>query len=877
MQDPFSPHLPMTTRTRRIVCSLLTFALACGGLHFDARPASAQSPASSQPAADASTTASPEIESIPEPLQRFLIQHCTACHAGDMPQSEFKIDPSSPPRFLDPATRSQWSEIVNVLNSHEMPPEDEPQPEPADVAQFVDWVTEQLVVAEQTLRENRVVMRRLNRIEFKNTIRELVGIEFDVSGFPQDPPASGFDNIGAALTMSPMQIELHLDAAYKIMTAALVDGPAPPSIRWRFEVDSGDSDANRVRVDGQTPIVNGGNNPVSDGWKKLHHNSWDKTINVRDFAMRDPGNYILRIRAAGVVPSREQVIESARAILQRRLDDQLKENPKGEQWHREAYTRDLEHFRSDRMYDYGPPRLKLIQDLGGQPKTITEFDVSAPLNQPQIFEIPVSFSTARAGVTIEYAYSIPSVLENFWFQNHDAFARPELLVDWLEIEGPLHPAWPPESHQRLMPETLTSDNEQELAETTIGRFVRRAFRRPVSREEVAPYLERYVQSRSQQQSPIDALRSALASVLVSPHFLYLVEGSGQDESPRVTPHQLASRLSYFLWSAPPDTTLMQSANQGILVDPETLREQTTRMLSDPRSEELIRNFADQWLGLRDVGANPPAIDLYPHYDRHLELSMIEEGRALLRTILREGLPVLDLVDPEYVVINERLARFYDIPNVRGDAFRSVPLNGDRTRGGILTQAAMLTTTSNGTRTSPVKRGTWILKNVLGTDPGLPVANAGDIAPKVPGIDKATVRQRLEIHRELPQCARCHDKIDPLGLALENYNASGQYRLQEGFGYKGRIERDDPSIDATARLPNGTSINGPAELKRALRARDDQFLHCLAQKLLTYALGREVTLADAPTLRNVVRATQQGNYRLDAMIQAIVQSESFLNQ
>jgi hypothetical protein len=190
---------------------------------------------------------------------------------------------------------------------------------------------------------------------------------------------------------------------------------------------------------------------------------------------------------------------------------------------------------------------------------------------------------------------------------------------------------------------------------------------------------------------------------------------------------------------------------------------------------------------------------------------------------------------------------------------------------------MLTITSNGTRTSPVKRGTWILKNVLGTDPGLPVANAGDLAPKVPGIDKATVRQRLEIHRELPQCARCHDKIDPLGLALENYNASGQYRLQEGFGYKGRIERDDPSIDATARLPNGTSINGPAELKRAVRAREDQFLHCLAQKLLTYALGREVTVADEPTLRKVVRATQQGNYRLDAMIQAIVQSESFLNQ
>jgi hypothetical protein len=229
-----------------------------------------------------------------------------------------------------------------------------------------------------------------------------------------------------------------------------------------------------------------------------------------------------------------------------------------------------------------------------------------------------------------------------------------------------------------------------------------------------------------------------------------------------------------------------------------------------------------------------------------------------------------------MVINERLARFYGIKDVDGDHFQSISLPDGHSRGGVLTQTAMLCITSNGTRTSPVKRGTWILKNILGTDPGLPVANAGDIAPKVPGIDKATVRQRLEIHRELPQCARCHDKIDPLGLALENFNASGEFREQEGFGYKGRIERDDPKIDASAQLPDGTKINGPSELKRALREQEDLFLKCLAQKLLTYALGRETTLADQPTIGEIVAKTKKSGYRLRAMIEAVAESEAFLS-
>jgi len=320
--------------------------------------------------------------------------------------------------------------------------------------------------------------------------------------------------------------------------------------------------------------------------------------------------------------------------------------------------------------------------------------------------------------------------------------------------------------------------------------------------------------------------------------------------------------------------LTQLANTGDISKESVLKEQVKRMLLDPKVDSLVNNFSDQWLGLREVGANPPAMELYPHYDRHLETSMIEESRATFRTILNEKRSILDFVDSDYVVINERLARFYRIEDVRGDAFRVVPVQPRHHRGGILTQASMLTITSNGTRTSPVKRGTWVLKSILGTDPGLPVANAGDIAPKVPGIDKATVRQRLQIHRELAQCARCHNKIDPLGLALENFDASGQYREQEGFGYKGRVEKDDPFIDASSKLPDGTAINGPQELKCVLRQKEDLFLNCLVEKMMTYALGRELTLADRPAVGQVVSHVKQNEYRLDEMIQAIVQSKVF---
>lgn len=824
-------------------------------------------------AADVSPAA-PDMAGFQKIVAPFVKTHCVRCHGPEKKEGNFRVDQHLKNEFVDPASKEKWGEVVNVLNSHEMPPEGEPQPKPDEVAKVVDWITEQMVRAELIRRDGQVVLRRLNRDEYRNTIRDLIGIDFDVAAFPLDPASGGFDNNGKALTMSPLLTELYLDAARKILDRALVEGDQPSAIKWRFEIDSGDNDSNRKIYDKQNVIVNGGNNPVKDGFKVLHHDNWDKHLNARGYALKHEGDYIIRIRAAGRVPKREEAVESARKALQDRFDKQMKENPKGERYHRESLERDLKHFQTDRMYDYGSPRLKLIQNLGGQPKVLAEFDVDAPLDKPREYEVKARFTTEQAGLTIEYAYAIPRVLENFWFQGHDVFARPELYVDWFEIEGPVYESWPPPSHRRLLGDSLPSkDNERDTAKALIARFLRSAYRRPVTTAEIDEKLKLFDLVRADSPSFEQAIKTPLIGAMASPHFLYLAEPK-VDGSRQLSDHELAARLSYFLWSSMPDDELVKLADAGKLRDSKTLTAQVNRVLADSKSESFIRNFAGQWLGLREVGANPPVSDLYPQYDRHLETSIIDESRAFFAEILKHDLSVLNFVGSDFVVINERLARFYGIPDVRGDEFRRVAVPDGVHRGGIVTQASMLTITSNGTRTSPVKRGTWVLKNVLGIDPGLPVANAGDIAPKVPGIDKATVRKRLEIHRTLPQCARCHNKIDPLGFALENFNAAGEWRDQEGFGYKGRIERNDPKIDAASKLPDGTAIDGVDELRAVLRQKEDLFLNCLASKLLTYALGRELGIADQPTVKAAVAHTKKNGYTLRSLIQFIATSESF---
>ena len=804
----------------------------------------------------------------------FLDKHCKRCHGPDKSKGDLRVDEDLSTNFLDYVSHEKWGEVINVLNGHEMPPEDEPQPSTDEVAKVVDWITGEMVKAEMERRDAVVVLRRMNRAEYRNTIRDLIGIDFDVSALPLDPPTGGFDNNGGALTMSPLHVELYLQLAGRILDRALVEGERPSSIRWRFQPEEGDGDRHRIELPNkQRPIVHGAKCRKEGDFTVMHHDSWNLVPNARGFNLPEEGEYIIRVRAGGWVPSRAAVVDSAKQFLVERFEKDLKKNPGRADSHKARLKTDLDHFQTDRMYDYGPPRLALTLNLGGQPQVVAEWDVDAPKDKPQVYEFRVRCTTESAGIRLAYGYDIPRELENFWFQGKDEFARPEVWLDWFEIEGPIHEAWPPASHRRLLA-PAEGDSDVAAAKEVLASFMRRAYRRPVTDAEVGEKLVLFEQVRGQKDSFVEAIKIPLMAVMASPHFLYLSEPSGQKEARALSDHELASRLSYFLWSSMPDETLFQLADQGRLRDESVLLSQVDRMLADPKSEAFVKNFAGQWLGLREVGANPPAQDLFRRYDRHLEISIVEESESFFREILKNDLSVMNFVKSDFAVVNERLARFYGIPGVKGDHLRRVKLPADVQRGGVITHASMLTITSNGTRTSPVKRGTWLLKNILGMDPGLPVANVGDIAPKVPGIDKATVRQRLEIHRELPQCARCHNKIDPLGLALENFDGSGAWRLQEGFGYKGRISSNDPFIDASARLPDGTEINGVSDLQDALVQKEDLFLGCLAGKLMTYALGRELGIADQPAVDAVVADGKKNDYSLRSLLKSIVTSHLF---
>jgi mono/diheme cytochrome c family protein len=801
-------------------------------------------------------------------------QYCISCHAGASPAARLDLAKLAAD-FKNPRTRELWKEVVNVMNQRQMPPKGHPQPPQPKINALVTAIEKELAASELAQRSTEVVMRRLNRNEYNNTMRDLLGVDLDpASRFPEDGASGGFDNVGKALTLSPLQVELYYATARELLDKILVEGPEPPKVKWHFEPEENKQgmDAHRVqRGEFRDIILNDGNNPTENGFTVIHRASWDKNVDFRNFRFPYEGEYIIRFRAASRVPNRAEVTASAERILIERRDRQTKENPAWTKGYQEEFDRDFDHFKTHRMYNYGPARVKIVKHLGSAPSLVNEMDVDATPANPKVFEVRDWFTTQQTGVDFVYAYSVPSTPENWWMQGNEAFARPQLMIDWIEVEGPVLPSWPPPAHRRILFDSPNKGtNDTAYAREVIARFMGRAFRRPVTTEEVNARLRRYIEARTDGLPFLEAIKIPLASVLASPHFLFLVEG----DSGKLSPHELAQRLSYFLWSSMPDAELRKAADDGSLTKPAVQRAQVERMLKDPKAQALVENFAGQWLGLRRVGANPPVPNLYPEYDRHLETSIVAETQGFFKEILRSDADARSFIRSDFVTINERLARYYGIPGVKGDQIRRVPVPNGVQRGGLLTQASILSITSNGTRTSPVVRGVWVLRTMLGADPGLPVANVGEIPNKVPGVDKATVRARLEIHRQNPACARCHDNIDPIGLSLENFNAAGEYREQEGHGWNGKIERDDPKIDASAQMPDGTKFVGVSGLQDQLLKRQDAFLENLASHLTTYALGRELGFADKPAVRAHLARMKQEKYTLRSLIHSIVSSNAF---
>ena len=739
-------------------------------------------------------------------IQPFLKKHCIRCHGETKSEAGLKLD-VLPRDFLAGSRDARaWREVLDRLNLGEMPPEDEPQPEQTEHEATTRWILKELKRAVATSKDGagQIVLRRLNREEYNNTIQDLLGFNARPADlFPADGTAHGFDNIGRALMMSPLLMEKYMFAARKLLDRAIVTGEQPKVVKRRVEVENLSRYFTRQKT------------------RRTFHSG---------FMVRQ-SDFLLMTRGTTFLPT----VDSFR------------------------FSPDEEYaFRVRASAIEGgsyPPRMVIMFDG----IKIWEGDVEASELAPKVYEVrvPVESSSTGGRRVVKVAYP-----------NFDVNHTMPLALDYIEIEGPIYDQWPPESHRRIFFKGPEAEKNFAYAREIVSRFATRAYRRPLHEEEVDNLMILYRAERDQGSSFEESIKVALTVVLCAHDFLFLVEPKSTTNSKLrpLSDFELASRLSYFLWNSMPDKELFGHAQTGRLSDESVLESQVRRMLKDPKSARFVKSFVGQWLQTRLVGSFPPDKMLFPNYDYHLETSMIRETESFFAEIMRNDLSALNFIDSDFSMLNERLARHYGIAGVKGDHFRKVRLPADSQRGGIVTHASILTGLSDGTRTKPIKRGVWILENLLGDPPPPPPPNAGEIEPNKKGNEALSLRQRMEQHRQNPACASCHRKIDPLGFSLQNYDAVGAWRTHETG-----VEQ---VIDASGELPDGTRFSSPVEFKNILMKQKDSFCRCLTEKLFVYALSRGLEITDRDLVERISRDMSKNDYRITNLIIGIVNSDAF---
>ena len=715
-----------------------------------------------------------------------------------------------------------------------MPPKGEPRPKPAQRKEVLATLRSGLLAADRARqkREGRTVLRRLNRYEYENTIRDLLAIDVDLKELlPEDTSAHGFDNIGEALNVSSVLLERYLEAADKALDAAIVTGPRPETQKGRYSY----LDERRVKdhksykkLDDALVFFSAGYSPTE----------------INQFRTKAVGEYRVRVS---------------------------------------AYAHQSDEPITFRVYG--------ADDAGTF--LAGYFDAGV---RPTIHEMTVRLGFRKTIRVVPYGTRITK-----W--NQAASEKgPGLAVQWVEIEGPLIDQWPPESLARVygdLPFEVINAEEMKRnrrlkpvreavstkpiadAKALLERFLSRAFRRPVDEETLQSYLDLVETQLNTGTSFHNAIHFGLKAALCSPDFLYLQEPS--ENGGDLDDFQLASRLSYFLWSTLPDDELLNLARAGKLRESAVLRKQTERLLNDPRCQALTKNFLGQWLDLREIDFTTPDRILYPEFDELLKISMVRETELFFEELLKKDLSVSNIVDSEFAILNSRLARHYGIENVKGQAFRSVPLKPEFNRGGVLTQASVMKVTANGTNTSPVLRGVWLLEKLIGEPVPPPPANVPAVEPDIRGA--TSIRDQLAKHRADESCSTCHRRIDPAGFAMENFDVIGGWRenyrsVGEGQtvdtqvdGRRVRYKRG-PAVDSADVLPDGRRFGGVAEFKKLLLADKDQIARAVIEKLVVYSTGSPIQFADTEEVDAIVKRASTKNHGLRTLIHEVVQSRLF---
>jgi len=780
-------------------------------------------------------------------VQPILEQSCYVCHNSDVRNADLNLEAYADATSVvaDPHV---WERVVQTVRTRVMPPAPFPALSDDELDALTEWIEETLerADAEAPPDPGRVTARRLNRTEYNNTVRDLLGVKLrPADDFPQDDSGYGFDNNGDVLSLSPTLFEKYLLAAERVARAALL-GPTPRG-------------AALVRLKPRRATIE----PSA-----IALNDYDATglslANSLHAVHRFPvdGEYVLRAVLGGSRPAGSEPLEVG-LFVDGHEQAVLTLDPEG-----------LGSFYSDRQ-DFSGKTVELrarvatgerrfaaaiVRLYEGLPPSYGGPNPSKrPVPPPPEFEPPKDATPEK----IEKARkAFEERLAETAFVNKARVIR-------LEVVGPYDPARGPtdESLQTVyVCGHLEGGHDKGCGRAILRRLARRAFRRPVRSREVEPFVSLMDDARHRGSSFGEGLAVAVQAILVAPDFLFRIEKGRESDDGlpglALTDHELASRLSYFLWASMPDDELLDLADRGALAHPAVVEAQVRRMLGDHRVDALVNAFGGQWLQFRALESVEPDKERFPDFENNLRLSMRRETELFFGGIVREDRSILDLIEAEDTYLNERLARHYGIPGVKGPELRRVRLSGTK-RGGVLTQASVLTVSSYATRTSPVLRGKWILENILNAPPPDPPAG-------VPRLDEATVgaeaplRQQLEAHRTQPSCAACHQKMDPLGFSLENFDAVGSWRDKDGQW----------EIDASAALPDGREFEGPDGLRAVLLEDRSAFVECVTEKLLTYALGRGLERYDRRSVRAIVQRLEESDYRFSALVLEIVHSLPF---
>lgn len=751
----------------------------------------------------------------------FFERHCFECHDADLKKGGLDLT-AVLPAFADPEGTRHWTNIYDRIESGEMPPKKKPRPADAEKHAALAWIGGELRGADLSRQKTlgRSMIRRLSRVEYENTVRDLLGTDIDLKEMlPEDGFAHGFDNQDSGLDVSPVLVERYLEAAEAALNAAIVKGPRPQTLKNRYSY---------LDEAGQ----------ISKAYEQ------DK--------------YIIRLPDAAVFTNKDhppKILAKFRAPTAGRYRFRIS-----------CYTWDNPTRRPLGMLVYS----------GSQSVREGKTVLSGAFDVP--FEPGVVEFTERLEPKDTIRIDVLNIPRQYPKKLTD-FKGPGLAVQWVEVEGPLVESWPPAGHRQLLGETDLAKGTLEDAKRIIGAFVPRAFRRPATDAEAAPYVK-IVESQLAAGMPFEqALRVGLKAVLCSPQFLYHRAEPGELDD-----FALASRLSYFLWSSMPDAALLDAAAAGKLREPAALRGQVERMLADPKAERFTREFTGQWLNLRAIDATTPDAKLYPEFDEQLQLSMLQETHRFFDEVLKNDLSLLNFVDSDWAMLNARLAEHYGIPGITGQLLRRVTLPNGSVRGGVMTQAAVLKVTANGTNTSPVTRGVWVMDRILGRPVPPPPQNVPAIEPDVRGA--TTVRELLTKHASSANCAGCHSKIDPPGYALESFDVVGTYRDNYRIlatGFKDRVKGKDggsypyavgPKVEAGATLADGRGFADVAQFKKLLLADPDGIARALAEKLLVYGTGHGLEFADRDEVAKIVERAKAKQYGFRTLVHEVVQSRVF---